>query len=324
MKITMSHGGGGTMTQGLIDGLFKRHFRNDLLMRGEDSAVFALNGKVAFTTDSFVVQPLTFSGGDIGRLAVCGTVNDLLTVGAVPQYLSAGFILEEGLELELLEIIVRSMTSAAEEAGVRIITGDTKVIEGRGGLMINTSGIGIVRQDYAPQPCMPGDAVLVSGNLGEHHAAILSRRMGVENGIQSDCAPLKEMVMRLLDAGINVRAMRDVTRGGLGTILSELAELHSIGITIEESTLPLSPEVRGFCAILGLDPLYMGNEGKMLFVMDGNDAERAIEILRASRYGENAAILGRVTEARGVVMKTGIGGSRVVGPLAGEGLPRIC
>ncbi len=324
MKINMSHGGGGTMTQGLIDSLFKRHFRNDLLMRGEDAAVFALNGKAAFTTDSFVVQPLTFPGGDIGRLAVCGTVNDLLTVGAVPQYLSAGFILEEGLDLELLETIVCSMAETAREAGVRIVTGDTKVIEGRGGLMINTSGIGIVRQDYAPQPCKPGDAVLVSGNLGEHHAAILSRRMGIENGIQSDCAPLNEMVTRLLDAGVGIRAMRDVTRGGLGTILSELAELHGIGITIEESALPLSPEVRGFCAILGLDPLYMGNEGKMLFVVNCGDAERAVEIIQGSRFGENAAILGRVTEGTGVVMKTGIGGSRVVGPLAGEGLPRIC
>ncbi len=324
MKINMSHGGGGTMTQGLIDSLFKRHFQNDLLMKGEDSAVFLLNGKVAFTTDSFVVQPLTFPGGDIGRLAVCGTVNDLLTVGAEPKYLSAGFILEEGLELDLLETVVRSMAETAREAGVRIVTGDTKVIEGRGGLMINTSGIGTVRQDYAPQPCKPGDALLVSGNLGEHHAAILSRRMGIENGIQSDCAPLNEMVMRLLDAGIGIRAMRDVTRGGLGTILSELAELHGIGITIEESALPLSPEVRGFCAILGLDPLYMGNEGKMLFVVDGGDAKRAVETIQGSRFGENAAILGSVTEGTGVVMKTSIGGSRVVGLLAGEGLPRIC
>ena len=179
-------------------------------------------------------------------------------------------------------------------------------------------------EGYAPLPCQPGDAVLISGNLGDHHAAILSRRMGIENGIMSDCAPLNDMVLRLLDAGIGVKAMRDVTRGGLATVLSELVALHQMGIEIEESALPVSAEVRGFCAILGLDPLYMGNEGKMVFLVDGDDAEKALWILRASRYGQDAARIGQAEEGRGVVMKTAIGGSRVIGPLAGEGLPRIC
>jgi hydrogenase expression/formation protein HypE len=324
MKINMAHGGGGTMTQGLIDGLFKKHFSNDLLMKGEDAAVFEWSGRTAFTTDSFVVQPLFFPGGDIGRLAVCGTVNDLLTVGALPKYLSAAFILEEGLEMETLEAVVLSMAEAAGEAGVQIVTGDTKVIQGHGGLLINTSGIGTVHLHYNPQPCREGDAVLVSGNLGEHHAAILSQRMGVENNMRSDCATLREMVRNLLDEGIGVRAMRDATRGGLATILCELAALHGKGIALEEAKLPVSPEVKGFCGILGLDPLYMGNEGKMVFIIEENDSAKALEIIKSSKYGENAAVIGRVREGRGVTMKTGIGGSRVIAPLAGEGLPRIC
>jgi len=241
------------------------------------------------------VQPLFFPGGDIGKLAVCGTVNDLLTVGAAPKYLSAAFILEEGLELDALETIAQSMAEAAGEADVQVVTGDTKVIEGRGGLLINTSGIGIIRNGYAPRPCRDGDAVLLSGNLGEHHAAILSRRMGVENNIASDCAPLCEMAFNLLDAGIKVKAMRDVTRGGLATILCELAVLHGKGIEIEETMLPVSQEVKGFCGILGLDPLYMGNEGKMVFIVDDKDAAKALGIVRSSKYGGNAALIGRLT-----------------------------
>lgn len=324
MKINMAHGGGGTMTQNLIDGLFKKHFRNDLLMKGEDSAVLELSGRTAFTTDSFVVQPLLFPGGDIGKLAVCGTVNDLLTVGAAPRYLSAAFIIEEGMELDTLEAIVQSMAKTANEAGVSIVTGDTKVIEGHGGLLINTSGIGSIRDGYALLPCRDGDALLLSGNLGEHHAAILSQRMGIENNIKSDCAPLGDMVMKLLDAGIMVKSMRDVTRGGLGTILSELAALHGMGIELIESLLPVSAEVKGFCGILGLDPLYMGNEGKMAFIVDKSDTDAALDIIRSSRYGENAALIGHVANGKGVAMRTGIGGIRMISPLAGEGLPRIC
>ena len=324
MKINMSHGGGGTMTQSLIDNVFRKHFGNELLLKGEDSAVLELSGRAAFTTDSFVVQPLFFPGGDIGRLSVCGTVNDLLTVGAEPKYISAAFILEEGLETETLEAAVRSMAEAAGEACVQIVTGDTKVVEGRGGMFVNTSGIGLVHGGFAPLPCRENDAVIVSGNLGEHHAAILSQRMGIENNIRSDCAPLVDMVLRLLDAGIGIRAMRDATRGGLATILCELSALHSAGIEIEEVKLPVSPGIKGFCGILGLDPLYMGNEGKMVFIIDGKDTDHALGLIKSAKYGENAALIGRVTGGRGVVMKTEIGGSRIVAPLAGEGLPRIC
>jgi hydrogenase expression/formation protein HypE len=324
MKINQSHGGGGTVMHSLIEDVFRKHLGNELLLRGEDSAVFEFSGRAAFTTDSFVVQPLFFPGGDIGRLAVCGTVNDLLTAGAEPRYLSAAFILEEGLELELLERAVRSMAEAAREAGVQVVTGDTKVVEGRGGMLVNTAGLGLVRKGYDPAPMREGDAVLISGNLGEHHAAILSSRMGIQNSILSDCAPLCEMVCKLIDAGVGIRAMRDATRGGLATVLCELAAQRGVGIELEEAKLPVSREVQGFCGILGLDPIYMGNEGKMVFVVDGKDAERAAELVRAAKYGENAALVGRVTGGRGVVLKTAIGGSRVVAPLAGEGLPRIC
>lgn len=324
MKINMSHGGGGTMTQGLIEEVFRKRLGNEMLLKGEDSAVFEFSGRAAFTTDSFVVQPLFFPGGDIGRLSVCGTVNDLLTAGSTPKYLSAAFILEEGLEIEQLELAVRSMAEAAQEAGVQVVTGDTKVIEGRGGMIVNTTGIGLVRKRYEPAPMREGDAVLVSGNLGEHHAAILSSRMGIENSISSDCAPLCDMVFKLIDAGVAIRAMRDATRGGLATVLCEMAFQRGVGVEIEETKLPVSREVQGFCGILGLDPIYMGNEGKMVFVVDGKDAQRALGIIRSAGYGENAAIIGRATGGRGVVMKTAIGGSRVVAPLAGEGLPRIC
>ena len=324
MRINMAHGGGGAVMAELIDSVFKKHFANPLLLAGGDAAVFDLPGPLAFTTDSYVVQPLFFPGGDIGKLAVCGTVNDLLTAGATPKYLSAAFIIEEGLELSTLEAIVLSMKEAAQQAGVQIVTGDTKVIEGRGGLYINTSGVGTVRQGFAPSPCQMGDAVIVSGNLGEHHAAILSSRMAVENTIQSDCAPLCEMVFSLIDNGISIKAMRDATRGGMGTVLHELSRLLNIGLEIAEESLPVSAEVSGFCGILGLDPLYMGNEGKMVFIVDAKDAARALSLIRQSEYGGNAAIIGRATAGRGATLRTQLGGHRVIRPLAGEGLPRIC
>ena len=319
----MAHGGGGSVMGELIDGLFKKHLGNEYLSQGGDAAVLPGAGRLAFTTDSYVVQPLFFPGGDIGRLAVCGTVNDLLTAGAEPKFLSAGFILEEGLELDVLEQVVQSMAATCREAGVQVVTGDTKVVEGRGGLMVNTAGVGSIRPGYAPEPMKPGDSILISGTLGEHHAAILSRRMGVENTIVSDCAPLVEMVTRLLDAGVAVRAMRDVTRGGLGTVLWELARKPRCGMEITEANLPVSATIRGFCGILGLDPLYMGNEGKMVFVVAGADEQRALELIRASAYGADAAAIGQVTEGTDVLLRTGLG-SRVIRPLAGEGLPRIC
>ena len=328
MKITMAHGSGGKSTSALIEEVFRKSFGDPVLARMEDSAVLPGAGTIALTTDSFVVRPLFFPGGDIGRLCVCGTVNDLLMSGAVPRYLACGFILEEGAETEDLRKIADSMAETAKEAGIRIVAGDTKVIEGSGGVIVNTSGVGFVPEGVSvgPSNCREGDAVLLSGNLGEHHAAILSGRMGIEDEIRSDCAPLGEMVGAMLKSGVRLRAMRDVTRGGLGTVLSEFAAASRCRIELDEEALPVSPQVRGFCGLLGLDPLYMGNEGKMTAVVAAEDAERALDCMRRSRYGENAAVIGRVT-ARGeaaVRMKTRLGGVRVVGPLYGEGLPRIC
>lgn len=328
MKITMAHGSGGESTSELIADIFEKSFNDPVLSKMEDSAVLPGAGRIAVTTDSFVVTPLFFPGGDIGRLCVCGTVNDLLMSGADPEYLTCGFILEEGADTEDLRKIAVSMSRTAREAGVRIVAGDTKVVEGSGGVYINTAGVGFVPDgiDVGASNCREGDAVLLSGSLGDHHAAILSKRMGIENTIVSDCAPLVGMVDAMKRSGVRIHAMRDVTRGGLATILNEFASAAVCRIGLDESKIPVSPQVRGFCGILGLDPLDMGNEGKMVAVVAPEDAERAVGCMRKSRYGENAAVIGRV-EAEGesaVLLKTPIGGTRVVGPLYGEGLPRIC
>ncbi len=325
MKIDMSYGSGGKQTGNLINEVFLKHFDNEILNKLEDAAVLQVNGNIAYTTDSFVVTPLFFPGGDIGKLAVCGTVNDLSMMGATPKYLTAGFIIEEGAEIETLESIASSMAAAAKEANVRIVAGDTKVIEGKGGVYINTSGIGeILKSGVSISNCQKGDVILLSGYLGEHHAAIMSKRMGIENQIVSDCAPLNGIVRRLLEENIDVHCMRDVTRGGLGTVLSEVASNSNCKVTIEETALPVSAEVRGFCDILGLDPLYMANEGKLIAILPQGQGEKALEIMRAEKYGQNAAIIGTISEGAGVVMTTAIKGSRKIDVLYGEGLPRIC
>lgn len=322
----MAHGSGGKSSAELMKAVFGKYFKNDILDKMEDAAVLNVNGKIAFSTDSFVVTPTVFRGGDIGKLAVCGTVNDLLMMGAKPLYLTSAYILEEGLEVDLLERCVASMAKTAEEAGVKIVAGDTKVVEGNGGLMINTSGIGVIPEDrdISAANLKDGDVILVSGFLGDHHACILSHRMNLENNIQSDCAPLNDIVDALFDNGIRVKTMRDITRGGLGTMLNELAATSGCSIEIEEKNIPVREEVRGFCGILGLDPLYMGNEGKMLAVVDGADAEKALEVMSATNHGKDTVILGKVVEGSGVIMKTRLGGKRVVDMLYGEGLPRIC
>ena len=292
----------------------------------EDSAVVAGDTKIAITTDSFVVTPLIFKGGDIGSLAVCGTVNDLLMRGAVPKYITSAYIIEEGADTELLAQIANSMAQTAKEAGVTVVAGDTKVIEGNGGIYINTTGVGFVNEntDIKSANCKNGDAIILSGTLGDHHAAILSERMGVKNNIQSDCAPLGEMVQNMMNAGIEIHAMRDITRGGLGTVLNEFANVSNCGFEIAEEKIPVTPEVEGFCKILGLNPLHMGNEGKKIAVVAENDAEKAVQIIRKSKYGENAAIIGTVIDGEGVTMLTRLGGKRTVTELYGEGLPRIC
>lgn len=328
MKITTAHGSGGKQTSDLIGQVFAKHFNNPILNKMEDSAVVEGYKRLAMTTDSFVVTPLFFPGGDIGTLAVCGTVNDLLMSGANPKYLTCGFILEEGADTDELERITVSMAKTAEEAGVLIVAGDTKVIEGKGGIYINTAGVGFVPEGDCPSAsgCREGDIILVSGFLGDHHAAILSARMGITNTIESDCAPLGEMVDKLKSEQIRISAMRDVTRGGLGTVLNEFAKASDCCVELEENALPVREQVKGFCGILGLDPLYMGNEGKMVLAVSPQDASKALACLRDSRYGEHAAIIGKITmeETKTVLLHTLLGGVRVVTELYGEGLPRIC
>jgi len=280
---------------------------------------------LAMTTDGFVVKPLFFAGGDIGRLSVCGTVNDLAMAGAVPMYLTASFIIEEGMEIDDLDRIARSMRACADEANVKIVAGDTKVVEGSGGLTITTAGIGYIQgKSISIKDAKPGDAVLISGTLGDHHACILSSRMGIENTIQSDAAPLCDMVRALLDNRIPLHGLRDVTRGGLGTILNEIADASNCAVELIEGQIPVTREVRGLCSILGLDPIYMGNEGKLAAIVPEEHAQQALEIITNSPYGKDAAVIGHVTEGKGVSLRTELGGRRMLPPLQGEGLPRIC
>jgi hydrogenase expression/formation protein HypE len=332
-KITMAHGSGGKSTDELIDTIFAKEFDNPVLDAMEDSAVVPVTGKIALTTDSFVVTPLKFRGGDIGRLCVCGTVNDLLMRGAVPAWLTCGFILEEGLDIGLLKELTASMAATAKEAGIRIAAGDTKVVEGHGGMYINTAGVGIFPEETSgvtagicASGAREGDAILVSGTMGDHHAAILSERMEIETDIESDNAPLVDMVRNLLKSGLHIHTMRDVTRGGLATVLRELAKASGKTFTIRESAVPVNPKVKSFAGLLGLDPVYMGNEGKMAVILPESEAQEALQIIRKSRYGSGAAIIGRVTADKPgeLLMETDIGGLRRLDVLQGEGLPRIC
>lgn len=324
----MVHGSGGSATGELIDEIFDREFSNATLDQMEDSAVVPGAGQIAMTTDSFVVTPAEFRGGDIGRLCVCGTVNDLLMRGAVPKYLTCGFILEEGLDVALLKRVVHSMAKTAEEAGVHIVAGDTKVVNGNGELYINTAGVGFVPEgvDIAAGNARTGDAIIVSGNVGDHHAAILSERMNIDTDIESDNAPLVDIVSNLLNSGIHVHTLRDVTRGGLATVLKELSGQSKKTFVIEENKVPVTSKVADFAGLLGLDPLYMGNEGKLVAIVDSHDADKALDIIRGSEYGKNAAIIGEVKEdSEGKLIETTeLGGERELDILQGEGLPRIC
>jgi len=326
MKITMAHGSGGKASAELMSSIFGKYFKNDVLDKMEDAAVLKINGKIAFSTDSFVITPIEFKGGDIGKLSICGTVNDLLMMGAEPKYVTCGFILEEGLEVETLDRIVASMAKQAEKAGVKIVAGDTKVVEGSGGLFINTSGIGMIPndRDVSAANCKAGDKIIISGNLGDHHACILSARMKIKNNIKSDCGCLNDITKVLFDAGINVRTMRDVTRGGLGTILNEIADTSCCKIEITEASVPMNEEVKGFAGILGLDPMYMGNEGKMIAIVSEEEAEKALKLMKTTENGKDAAIIGEIKEGKGTYLVTPLGGTRVLDVLYGEGLPRIC
>ncbi len=327
-KITMVHGSGGRATGELIGELFAKEFDNEILRQMEDSAVVKATEKIAMTTDSFVVTPLFFPGGDIGRLSICGTVNDLLMRGAKPKYLTCGFILEEGLSIRVLADTVHAMSQTAKEAGIQIVAGDTKVVEGNGGMYINTAGVGVFEKDreLSAKKIKSRDVILVSGTMGDHHAAILGERMNIDTDIESDCAPLTEMVSNLMESDIGLHAMRDVTRGGLATVLKEMAVSSGSRIKLYEENIPVTEKVRDFSGLLGLDPMYMGNEGKLVVFVEAKDKERALEVMRNSKYGENACAIGEVTpgQAGELIMQTRIGGEREMDILQGEGLPRIC
>ncbi|MCS6817951.1 MAG: hydrogenase expression/formation protein HypE [Blastocatellia bacterium] len=331
--ITLAHGGGGKLMRHLIQKMFLPEFRNEFLEPLHDGAALSVNGvRLAFTTDSYVVSPIFFPGGDIGSLAVYGTVNDLAMCGARPLYLSAAFILEEGLPMETLWRVVQSMRRAAEEAQVQLITGDTKVVDrGKGdGIFINTAGIGVIEHDrvIAPTSVRPGDVVLLNGDIGRHGIAIMAVREGLafESEIESDSAPLADLVMTLLHAGIEIHCLRDLTRGGLASALVEIAETASVEIFLEERAIPVREDVRGACEILGFDPLYVANEGRFIAFVAPHDAERALDLMRAHPLGDQASLIGQVRErASGrVVMRSTIGATRIVEMLSGEQLPRIC
>jgi hydrogenase expression/formation protein HypE len=332
-RITMSHGSGGKATRTLVEAVFLNAFSNPLLEPMEDAAQLHLNGsRVALTTDSYVVSPLFFPGGDIGDLAVNGTVNDLAVSGATPLYLSAGFILEEGFPVADLVRIVASMEAAARAAGVQVVTGDTKVVQkGKAdGCYINTAGIGVVEHEVSlgVVNAQPGDAVIVSGPIGDHGVTIMLARgeLDIEADIISDTAPLNGLVADLLSATTGVRALRDATRGGVATILNEVAAAAGVGVLVNEDAIPVSPVVRGASELLGIDPMYVACEGRLVAVVDGGEADRALAALRSHPLGADAAIIGQVTaDPPGIVLlKTAFGGTRIVDLLVGDPLPRIC
>lgn len=332
-NILLAHGSGGKLSHQLIKDLFLPQYDNPVLAKLDDAAKLRLTGDcLAYTTDSYVVNPLFFKGGDIGRLAVCGTVNDLAMTGAKPLYLTASFIIEEGLPLAALKKILISMKQASEEAIIEVVAGDTKVVEKGAAdkLFITTSGIGVIEKglNIAGANAKAGDRVILSGDIAEHGVAILVEREGMELDVEikSDVAPLNHLVAQMLKVSRKIRCLRDPTRGGLATTLNELATQSEVGIRIEEDKLPIKEGVRGVCEILGLDPLYVGNEGKLVAVVDPEDSQSVLEKMRQHPYGTGAQIIGEVVEkpTGRVFMKTSIGGSRIVDMLAGEQLPRIC
>jgi len=331
-RILLAHGSGGKLSHELVEKKFLPFLSNPALNTLDDSAIFEASGRLAFTTDGYVVNPIFFPGGDIGKLAVCGTVNDLAMSGAKPLYLSLSAIIEEGLLLSELEQIVQSIKKSAEEAAVNIIAGDTKVVN-RGQadkLFITTSGVGIIPPgvDISGANARVGDKVLLSGTIGDHGIAVMSQREGLRFSmtLESDCAPLNKLVSQMLEVSSRIHCLRDPTRGGLATTLNELARQSKVGIVVDEVKIPVKEEVRAACELLGLDPLYVANEGKLVAIIHPADADRVLTQMKKNNYGRDAAIIGEVTdEHRGkLVMKTKLGPSRIVDMLSGELLPRIC
>jgi hydrogenase expression/formation protein HypE len=330
-KVVLGHGGGGKLSNDLIEGLMVKELGNEMLDVLHDGAVFETSGKMAFSTDSFVVDPIFFPGGDIGELAVYGTVNDIACCGAVPLYLSLSLIIEEGLPMEDLRKIIASVKHAATRSGVKIITGDTKVVEkGKGDrIFINTSGVGTIISGtmISPESCRPGDKILLNGYIGDHGIAIISSREGIqfETSVVSDCAPLNEMIAEICNICSSVKVFRDPTRGGVASALNEISKASGYGIRINEKDIPVRDQVRGACEILGFDPLYVANEGKLIVIVPGGEADMVLEVMKKNALGKDSAIIGEVTGDRtGVRMETVIGSSRIVDMLSGEQLPRIC
>lgn len=333
-QIVMGHGAGGRMSHQLIQKAFVSAFQNTALNAGDDAALVqaGLRQKLSISTDAHVVSPLFFPGGDIGRLAVCGTVNDVAMLGAKPLYLTAGFILEEGLPMATLKRVVESMRAAAEEAGVPIVAGDTKVVQkGKAdGMYITTAGVGVVREDVnvSGANAKAGDVVILSGTIGDHGIAVLGARgeLGFESSLQSDVAPLNHLVNAMLDASPNIHVLRDPTRGGLATTLNEVAVQSNAGILLKEEAIPVHPEVNAACEMLGFDALYVANEGKLVAIVPQEDAQKILAAMKSTKYGEGAVVIGEVVaepKSR-VLLKTGLGSTRVVDMLAGDMLPRIC
>ncbi len=334
-NILLGHGSGGKLTHDLISSLFVKHFSNPLLEQQGDSALLDVEkGKLAFTTDSYVVDPVFFPGGNIGKLAVCGTVNDLAVSGAVPKYISAGFIIEEGFPLIELEQIVVSMAEEAKRAGVMIVTGDTKVVN-KGQcdkVFINTSGIGILDEKYehisSGKRISAGDKIIINGSVAQHGMSIMAvRNFGsFKTDIQSDCACLNHLIKEVLDTGADVKFMRDATRGGLATVLCEIAAKRETGVLLHEEYVAVDENVRGMCELLGFDPMYVANEGKVVLVVSSDDEAKVLEVMRKNSMGVDAVVVGEIsTEYPGkAVMQTSIGGKRIIDMLAGEQLPRIC
>ncbi|MDB4582323.1 hydrogenase expression/formation protein HypE [Draconibacterium sp.] len=334
-KILLSHGSGGKQSHDIIQNLFFNYFDNEILGAGSDSAILNMQSEnLAFTTDSFVVDPLFFPGGDIGKLAVCGTVNDIAVSGAIPKYLSVGFIIEEGLEYSVLERVVKSLAETAKQANIKIVTGDTKVVN-RGKcdkLFINTTGIGELdlkfKQISLGKNILSGDKILINGFIADHGIAVMSARneLKVYADVQSDCAPLNNLIAEVLTVSENVRFMRDATRGGLATVLAEIVQNKNFGIHLNEEKIPVRESVRGMCEFFGFDPLYVANEGKVAIIVPANDAEIVLEIMRKNEFGREAQIIGEIVNDHPgkVVMQTQIGGKRIIDMLLGDQLPRIC
>ena len=325
MKITLSYGGGGEETQKLINELFYKYFDNEILKKSEDAAVIETNKKIAFTTDSFTVSPIFFNGGDIGKLSVVGTCNDLAMMGAKPKYLSSGFIIEEGLEYSTLEKIVKSMSDELKKIDVKIVCGDTKVVPAGSvdKIFINTSGIGdVIKENISASNLEVGDKILISRDIGRHGAVILAKRYGVETNLESDCKLLWDEVKALIDAKINIKAMRDATRGGVSAVLNEWANSSNIGIEIKEENLKISDEVLGLCEMFGFEPIDLANEGTFVVAVNSEDAKKAEEILK--KFNENASIVGEVVDGNRVVLISPWNTKRVIELPKGELLPRIC